>query len=231
MTTVKLVIFDCDGTLVDSQHNITAAMSWAFEQQGLAAPARSEVLQCVGLSLPETFRVLAADQPQSMQASLALNYRDAFLSGALVRREDEAIYPGIHQTVAELARRPDVLLGVATGKSKRGVKRLFDREGWHPHFHTIQTADDHPSKPDPSMILTAMADAGADAVATVMIGDTSYDMAMARNAGVGAIGVDWGYHAPDRLTEAGAHRIVSAGEALLAAIDAQFADQSKRGAE
>ncbi len=230
MPSLKLVIFDCDGTLVDSQHNITASMTWAFEQHGLAAPSRAQILQCVGLSLPETFLVLAAEQPQEVQASLVVHYRDAFITGPLKRRDDEAIYPGIRETISALAGRPDVLLGVATGKSKRGVKRLFDAEGWHPHFHTIQTADDHPSKPDPSMILKAMAETGADRIATVMIGDTSYDMAMALSAGVGAIGVDWGYHVPDRLSAAGAHRIVShGGEALLAAIEAQLVAQLDAG--
>ena len=103
--------------------------------------------------------------------------------------------------------------------------RLFDRENWHGHFHTIQTADDHPSKPHPSMIRKAMAEAGASPAATVMVGDTAFDMEMARNAGVGAIGVAWGYHAPERLKEAGAHRILDDGLQLLTAINRQLAAQ------
>ena len=84
------------------------------------------------------------------------------------------------------------------------MARLFDREGWHSHFVTIQTADDHPSKPHPSMILQAMAETGVAPEHTVMIGDTSFDMAMARAAGVRAIGVEWGYHTADELRAAGA---------------------------
>ena len=221
----QLVIFDCDGTLVDSQHNITAAMAYAFTAHGLVPPAIPEILSVVGLSLPESFRVLAGGHPIATQRTLAEHYRDAFVSGNLERREDEPLYPAIKSTIAALAARPHVRLGVATGKSKRGVARLFDREEWHGHFHTIQTADDHPSKPHPSMIAKAMAEAGAGPAQTVMIGDTSYDMEMARNAGVGAIGVAWGYHAAERLTRAGAHTVIDDGLLLLAAIDRQLGAQ------
>ena len=221
----QLVIFDCDGTLVDSQHNITAAMAYAFTAHDLVPPAIPEILSVVGLSLPESFRVLAGHHPVATQRSLAEHYRDAFVSGKLARREDEPLYPAIKETIATLSQRAGVRLGVATGKSKRGVARLFDREDWHEAFHTIQTADDHPSKPHPSMIEKAMAETGASPARTVMIGDTSFDMEMARNAGVGAIGVAWGYHAAERLTRAGAHTIIDDGRQLLAAIDRQLGAQ------
>ncbi|MEZ5850797.1 MAG: HAD-IA family hydrolase [Hyphomicrobiaceae bacterium] len=216
---MKLVIFDCDGTIVDSRHNITAAMTHAFQANGLVPPTAPEVLSIVGLSLPETFQVLAGDKPLAVQQALAHHYRDAFLSGALRERAAEPIFKGLRETIEALARRPDVVLGVATGKSKRGVARLFDNEGWHGHFHTIQTADDHPSKPHPSMILKAMAEAGTEPERTVMIGDTTFDVTMALNAGVSALGVSWGYHARDLLAEAGAHAIVDDGHRLLEAID------------
>ena len=95
------------------------------------------------------------------------------------------------------------------------MARLFDREGWHSHFATIQTADDNPSKPHPSMILKAMAETGVEPEHTVMIGDTSFDMEMARSAGVGAVGVGWGYHTADRLHAAGAHVVVADAAELL----------------
>ena len=141
----------------------------------------------------------------------------------------DPLYAGIAEVVAELAARDDVVLGIATGKSRRGVARILEREGWHGRFLTIQTADDHPSKPHPSMILRAMQETDANPASTLMVGDTTYDIEMARRAGVGAIGVGWGYHEPQRLVQAGAHGVVAASGALLAAIDARLAVQ-ERGA-
>jgi phosphoglycolate phosphatase len=217
---MKLVIFDCDGTLVDSQVNIVAAMAYAFESEGLTPPPRSDVLGVVGLSLPEAFAVLASNHSLAIQAALANHYRGAFSASRGRDRGLETLYPGIKATIEALAAREDVVLGVATGKSRRGVARLFDHEGWHPYFRTIQTADDNPSKPDPSMILKAMSDAAVGPEATIMVGDTTFDMIMARAAKVRALGVAWGYHAERELVEAGAQAIVSDGARLLDAIDA-----------
>jgi phosphoglycolate phosphatase len=220
---MKLVIFDCDGTLVDSQHAICAAMEYAFTTLALPAPSRADILGVVGLSLPQTFQVLAAEHPLSVQTELAEHYRTDFPGKRQQPALHDPLYPGISEVVAKLARRDDVLLAIATGKSQRGVARLLDREGWQGHFVSIQTADENPSKPDPAMILNAMAQTGADPAATLMIGDTTYDIEMARNAGVGAMGVAWGYHAPARLQHAGADIVVATTEALVAAIDARLA--------
>ncbi len=223
---MKLVIFDCDGTLIDSQHNITAAMTHAFDGHGLVPPPAHQVLSVVGLSLTEAFAVLAPTEPPELRRSLAEHYRTAHAEGRL-QRLDEPLYPGIRDTIAALVERGDVLLGIATGKSRRGVARLLEREGWHGTFLTIQTADDHPSKPHPSMIMAALAEAGAAPDATVMVGDTSFDMAMARSAAVGALGVGWGYHRPDLLVAAGAHSVVMDGESLLTAIERRLAEQAE----
>jgi phosphoglycolate phosphatase len=154
---MHLVIFDCDGTLVDSQHNITAAMAHAFEHHGLEPPAAHEILGGVGLSLSEAFVRLAPDASPAVRAGLAERYRDAFASGRLSRAADP-LYPGIRETIALLRDVDDIVLGIATGKSRRGVARLLGEQGWEGAFATIQTADDHPSKPHPSMIMTAMAE-------------------------------------------------------------------------
>jgi phosphoglycolate phosphatase len=132
------------------------------------------------------------------------------------------------EVVTALAGQQDVLLGIATGKSRRGVARILAREGWEGHFATIQTADDNPSKPHPGMVLRAMAETGVEPAATLMIGDSTYDIEMALGARTGALGVAWGYHAPERLRLAGAHAVVESADALLASIEAQLAAQETR---
>ena len=116
----------------------------------------------------------------------------------------EPLFPGVAETIGRLAADPGIRLGIATGKSRRGVAHLVGRFAWDRVFATIQTADDAPSKPDPGMLLRAMAETGVAPDRTVMLGDTTFDMAMARAAGVRPIGVSWGYHPVPALTEAGA---------------------------
>ncbi|MGH6816947.1 MAG: HAD-IA family hydrolase [Hyphomicrobiaceae bacterium] len=222
---MKLVIFDCDGTLVDSQRAIVATMNEAFTGLGLVPPARSDVLAIVGLSLPEALAVLAPDRTVAVRSELTQRYRAAFAAARLANAQDEPLFPGAREAISGLGRRSDVALGIATGKSRRGVRRLLDREGWHTQFRTIQTADDHPSKPHPAMLLAAMAETGIAPEAAVMVGDTTFDMAMARQAGVYAVGVAWGYHPTERLREAGAQRIIAAFDDLPAVIDGRRAKQ------
>lgn len=207
---MKLVIFDCDGTLVDSQHMICSAMRQAFAGQGMQCPDRTAILSVVGLSLGIAIERLAPGTDPTRLHQLGEAYKDAFADLRSEPSNDEPLYPGALACIAALAARDDVLLGVATGKSRRGVERLFDQHGLHPHFLTIQTADTHPSKPHPSMVLQAMAEGGVGPAHTAMIGDTTYDIEMGRRADVVTIGVGWGYHPGSDLVAAGADAVVDA---------------------
>lgn len=209
---MQLVIFDVDGTLVDSQNIIVAAQERAFASVGLPAPSRARSLSIVGLSLSEAFTALVgAHGPID---ALVEAYKDAFHVLRMDPDHEEPLFPGAAAAIARLAARDDIALGIATGKSRRGVAYLVERYGWKDLFTTIQTADDAPSKPDPTMLRQAMAQAGVAAADTSMIGDTSFDMGMAKAAGVRAIGVPWGYHPVAALKEAGAEVFIDSFEAL-----------------
>jgi phosphoglycolate phosphatase len=216
---MKLVVFDCDGTIVDSQAGIVLSMEHAFKSLRMIPPTREQTLAVVGLSLPEAFSALAPEAEYATRAELAERYKAAFRELNRDPSEMDILFPHAKEMIAHLAGRDGHLLGIATGKSRRGVDRLFDREGWHPSFATIQTADDHPSKPHPAMLLAAMAETGAAPHATAMIGDTTYDVAMARAAGVAAIGVAWGYHSVAELQAAGADLIIERFEDLPDALE------------
>jgi phosphoglycolate phosphatase len=209
---MKLVVFDVDGTLVDSQHLIVAAQEAAFAEHGLTAPNRAEALSVVGLSLPQAFRRLVGED--GPVESLAESYKRAFNTLRLDPDYEEPLFPGMGDLLRRLRARGDLRLGIATGKSRRGVDRLIATHGWEDWFATTQTADDAPSKPDPTMLRQAMNEAGARPDTTVMVGDTTYDMAMAVSAGAAAIGVGWGYHPRGALFGAGAVTVVESAAAL-----------------
>jgi phosphoglycolate phosphatase len=201
---LKLVIFDCDGTLVDSQHMICAAMSRAYAAHKLPVPERETLLSIVGLSLPEAFTHLGKGAAQFPVASLTEHYKLAFHALRESGEQIEPLYPGAREAVDALGERADVVLGLATGKSQRGVRLVLGHHGLLDRFITIQTADDAPSKPDPGMVVAAMREAGAAPENTVVVGDTVFDIAMAHAAGASAIGVSWGYHTRDSLMASGA---------------------------
>jgi len=209
----RLALFDCDGTLVDSQANICLAMEHSFDRAGLVPPTRAATRRIVGLSLVEAMRVLLPEADAALHLALAEDYKAAFhrLRGnGLV---DEPLFEGIAEAIETLDQ-AGWMLGVATGKSDRGLRLCLAHHGLAHRFITLQTADRHPSKPHPSMAELAMVEAGAAPETTVMIGDTSFDMAMAVAAGSHALGVAWGYHPPEELTLAGAHRVAATPASL-----------------
>jgi phosphoglycolate phosphatase len=214
--TPLLVLFDIDGTLVDSQAHIVAAMERAHEAEGLACPPRGEVLAVVGLSLPEAMARLHPGASEPVRDRLVASYRAAF--AGLRAQVLSPLYPGVAGALDRMAGDPRLVLGAATGKSRRGLDAVLSAHGLAGHFRTLQTADDHPSKPHPSMILTALARTGTAPGRAVMVGDTGFDLDMARAAGVRAIAVTWGYHPAERL--AGADHVVGDVAALEAVVEA-----------
>lgn len=211
---LRLALFDCDGTLADSQHEIVAAMTQAFSDCGLTVPDATAIRTIIGLSLPRAMMMLAPTLDRAGHDQLADAYRDAYFAHrSAAGAAPEPLYDGIVPLIDALAT-DGWLLGVATGKSQRGLVRLLTAHGIINRFVTLQTADFHPSKPDPSMVRAALADTGCAAVDTVVIGDTAYDMVMARNAGARAVGVAWGYHSVAELTANGAEAIADTVDQL-----------------
>lgn len=204
MSDLRLVVFDVDGTLVDSQGDILAAMTHAFNSAGLPVPDRTAVLGIVGLSLEVAMPRLAPDASSDLHTKLVEGYKAAYFNlrkqGGVAK--SSPFYPGAYEMLQQLHATPNILLGVATGKSQRGLDKLLQGHGLTSLFVTRQVADHHPSKPHPSMLLAACAETGVDPCNAVMIGDTSYDMEMARSAGVAGIGVTWGYHSIGQLGDA-----------------------------
>ncbi len=210
---LRLVLFDVDGTLVDSQGSIVAAMTASFDALSLPVPDRQAILSIVGLSLPIAISKLANEHATEVQQRLVDGYKQAYHAHRVAQgAASSPLYPGAREVVEALHAIPEVLLGVATGKSQRGLDALIEAHGLERYFVTRQVADHHPSKPHPSMIETACAETGVGAGNTVMIGDTRFDMDMARAAGVPGIGVTWGYH--DRSALESATRIIETFDQL-----------------
>lgn len=199
----KLAIFDCDGTLVDSGAPIYAALGTSLKRNGFAVPPADVSRRVIGLSLVEAMASLLPDASPEQHAQLAEDYKQAFIALRAAGEVQEPLFDGIVELLDALEA-DGWLLAVATGKSDRGLRHCLDRHGLHARFMSLQTADRHPSKPHRSMVDQAIADAGAAPQTTFVIGDTSYDMAMAANGGATGIGAGWGYHEAAELMEAGA---------------------------
>jgi len=203
----RLAVFDCDGTLVDSQHNIVAAANAAWQAYGLAPPAAHEVRRGVGLPLVEAVARLLPEADTADHLAVSSLYAQAFRELRDQRLYDEPLFPGTAEALAALAA-AGTLLAVATGKPRRGLLATLERHGLADRFVVLKTADDGPGKPHPHMLEEAMAEVGAAPATTVMIGDTVFDIEMARNAQVRSIGVSWGYDDADELRAAGAACVI-----------------------
>lgn len=218
---MDLVIFDLDGTLINSEAILLAAQVETFVRHGLVHPGREAGLGVIGLTL--NLALMRLGGLALPDEALTATYKEVF--GAMRQQAlsdaslDEPLFPGVTETLAGLAARPGLKLGIATGKSRRGADHIVDRHGWGGLFATIQTADDAPSKPDPGMILQAMAETGARPARTLMVGDSSFDMEMAVAAGVTPIAVSWGFQPVAALRAAGARHVIERCDALLGMVD------------
>lgn len=199
----RLAIFDCDGTLVDSGATIHRALAAAFAQHGLDLPPPEISRKIIGLSLTEAMRALLPDSSDDLHRKLAEDYKRAFWNLRAAGEVEEPLFDGVIELLDALEAE-GWLLAVATGKSDRGLKHCLEQHGVHSRFVSLQTADRHPSKPHPSMVSLAIAEAGAAPDTSIVIGDTSFDMEMAVNAGARGIGAGWGYHEACELIDAGA---------------------------
>jgi phosphoglycolate phosphatase len=203
---MRLFVFDCDGTLVDSQARIVQSMRRAAEKTRLEPPDRDAVRALVGLRLEEAAVRLYPDANEDEHRILVEHYREAFHDFSAAEGP-EPLFDGCREALERL-NGAEELLAVATGKSRRGLERVLLGHGLLERFSALATADDGPGKPNPTILIELMDRCGVSPPECVMIGDTSFDMEMAVNAGARRLGVSWGYHAGDVLVQSGAEGIV-----------------------
>ena len=205
---MKLALFDCDGTLVDSGRLIHEVMIRTFEHHGHERPHYDATKSIIGLTLDTAIaRIMGVEVDDHIRAMMQ-HYKDIY---GPVRQEpgfQEPLYDGIDEMMAALVAREDVLIGAVTGKARKGLDLIRTAHGFEDIFFVSRTADDCPSKPHPAMVLECCAEAGIDPADTIVIGDSVYDMMMAKSAGARALGVSWGYGEADALSAAGADAVV-----------------------
>jgi len=206
MSAGKLAVFDCDGTLVDGQAEVCDTMEQAFQRAKLTPPDRNQVRRMVGLSLPVAIRHLAPDLDEEQARHVVEFYKSGFRERRMSGMLQEPLYDGTLELLDRL-HADGWQLAVATGKSDRGLNACLESHGIRDLFVSLQTADRHPSKPHPAMLEAALFEAGVTPSEAVMIGDTTFDIMMAREANVRSIGVAWGYHEPEELLQAGAEAV------------------------
>lgn len=217
---MKLVMFDMDGTLIDTEALISEHMATTFEAAGLTPPTPAQSRRVIGLSLPMAMaRLMGSDELTPEAEALAEDYRRHYRESLVESQGREGLFPGAREALDLLATWPDTVLGIATGKGLSGVHRITQLHGIAGHFTTLQTPDHNPSKPHPGMMLRAMEETGAAKTETVIIGDTTFDIEMGKAAGTKAIGVTWGYHEGHELLTAGADLLVESYADLPQAIE------------
>lgn len=206
---MKLVLFDCDGTLVDSAGLIHEVMARTFVHFGHDRPEMSLTKSIIGLTLDIAIaRMQGKPHVDDEAIAMTAHYKSIYAETRAQAGFQEPLFDGITAMIETLAKRDELLMGAVTGKSRRGLDLIMDTHGFRPHFIVSRTADDCPSKPHPAMVTECCSQTGIVPADTIVIGDAIYDMQMAKAAGAKAIGVAWGYASVDDLWKAGADAIV-----------------------
>jgi phosphoglycolate phosphatase len=204
----SLILFDCDGTLMDSHIAIVQAMQKAFCLCGLAKPSTRAVYDVIGLSLDRAIGQLAGNK--RLVEKIKYIYREHYRAA----EPDLKLYPGVHETLQTLRHR-GYWLGVVTGKSTAGLLRVLDTFDLQDYFYVLRTADCCNSKPHPAMVLECMVEMGVEAAQTCVVGDALFDIQMAHAAGITALGVSFGVSGSDELERIGAMAVVDDFSDLL----------------
>ncbi|HEY9055762.1 MAG TPA: HAD-IA family hydrolase [Aurantimonas sp.] len=217
---MRAVLFDCDGTIADSCGLICDIMRRVFAEHGLPEPADAETRGIIGLSLDVAIGRLHPAAEPPLLAAMVEGYRRTFRVSRADAAFRETLFPGMKALVDRLAARDDVLLAMVTGKSRRGVAAICEAHGMETTFHAVRTADDCPSKPHPAMVEECCLEFGLDPSQALVVGDSVFDIEMAKTAGASALGVAWGTHEAAPLLASGAYAVAETVEELEALIDA-----------
>ncbi len=215
---MRLIIFDCDGTLVDSQKSIMNAIVTAWEGFGLNPPKLSSVLQVIGLTIQDSVRVLEPNLNENDYGKLEKEFYSAFVNLNEQAKIEEELFPNVVETLNVL-NDDKSYLAVLTGKGKLGLQNTFKNKNIGEYFISTKTSDCGPGKPNPQTMNELIAELGVEKENVVMIGDTTHDILTAKNAGVKSIGVSFGYHSVSELVNAGADEIVDDFSNLPSVID------------
>jgi phosphoglycolate phosphatase len=207
--TKKLFLFDCDGTILDSVDIIHDSMVHTFAEAGYGVPSQSQTRSIIGLTLDLAIARLLDRKVDTEIETMTARYKQHFHK--LYNKPDfsQSLFDGMEKLITDFASQKSVILGVVTGKSKRGMDMFFDKHGFRDDFKVVRTADDCASKPHPDMVLECCDEMQIAPAHTVVIGDSVFDMEMAKAAGAQAIGVAWGYNDVPLLRAAGADFIAS----------------------
>lgn len=208
MSDLRLVLFDCDGTLVDSASLIHEVMVRTFVKFGHQAPLLAQTKSIIGLTLDIAIARMQGKMHVDDEAiAMMAHYKSIFLQTRAEPGFQEPLFDGIRQVLAQLERRDELIIGAVTGKSRRGLNLIVETHAFGKLFTVSRTADDCPSKPHPAMVTECCDEACIAPSRTLVIGDAIYDMQMAKAAGARAIGVAWGYASVEQLRAAGADAI------------------------